>query len=143
MTGKPPARWGRNFAIGNEIAGLSAVAGAGNTVGAVLSRGAIEVGRQYIQNDGKITNWSGVALAMVGTKVDPGSQWASTLSDINKNRRVLGAGLSVVEKFARGKDVNTLDWTNVAATAIAGQGGVGHYADQTAPSNGRRSPGML
>ncbi|MEW8008574.1 MAG: LysM domain-containing protein, partial [Candidatus Thiodiazotropha endolucinida] len=128
---KAAREMGKNFAIGNEIAGLSAVAGAGNTVGAVLSRAAIELGRQYIQNDGKITNWSGVALAMVGTKVDQGSQWASTLGDINQNRRVLGAGLSVVEKFARGKDVNTLDWTNVAAAAIGGQGGVGRYADQT------------
>ncbi|MEW8475175.1 MAG: LysM domain-containing protein, partial [Candidatus Thiodiazotropha endolucinida] len=122
---------GDSFALTAVAGGLTGLAGAGNTTAQVLSRGAVELGRQYIENDGKITNWSGVALKMIGTEVDPKSQWASTLSDINQNRKVLGAGLSVVEKFARGKDVNTLDWTNVAAAAIAGQGGVGHYADQT------------
>ncbi|MEW8229303.1 MAG: HNH endonuclease [Candidatus Thiodiazotropha endolucinida] len=122
---------GDSFALTAVAGGLTGLAGAGNTTAQVLSRGAVELGRQYIENDGKITNWSGVALKMIGTEVDPKSQWASTLSDINKNRKMLGAGLSVVEKFARGKDVNTLDWTNVAAAAISGQGGVGRYADQT------------
>ncbi|MCU7929032.1 MAG: hypothetical protein KZQ97_21730, partial [Candidatus Thiodiazotropha sp. (ex Dulcina madagascariensis)] len=49
------------------------------------------------------------------------SDWSSTVNFVNENRNLVGAGLSVAEKFARGREVNTLDWTNVAASAISGQ----------------------
>jgi hypothetical protein len=123
---------GKNFAIGNEIAGLNAVVGTSNTVAAVLSRGAIELTRQYIENDGKVTNWSGVALAMFGQPgKDVPTEWKTSVEYVNKNRRLLSAGLSVVEKFARDDDVEPLDWTNVAAAVISGEGGVGHFADKS------------
>ncbi|MCU7937686.1 MAG: hypothetical protein KZQ99_23030, partial [Candidatus Thiodiazotropha sp. (ex Dulcina madagascariensis)] len=121
---------GKSFAISSVAAGITSVAGAGNATGQVLTRGAVQMGRQYLENDGKITNWAGVALAMVGTKgVSETSHWSETVSFVNKNRNLVGAGLSVVEKFARGREVNTLDWTNVAATAVAGESGIGHYVN--------------
>ncbi|MCU7929104.1 MAG: LysM peptidoglycan-binding domain-containing protein, partial [Candidatus Thiodiazotropha sp. (ex Dulcina madagascariensis)] len=113
---------GKSFAISSVAAGITSVAGAGNATGQVLTRGAVQMGRQYLENDGKITNWAGVALAMVGTKgVSETSNWSGTVSFVNENRNLVGAGLSVAEKFARGREVNTLDWTNVAASAISGR----------------------
>ncbi|MET0005930.1 MAG: LysM peptidoglycan-binding domain-containing protein [Candidatus Thiodiazotropha sp.] len=121
---KAAREMGQDFAITAVAAGATSAIGKANTLGKVLARGAVQMGRQYAES-GKVTNWSGVALAMVGQSgVSATSNWASTVSFVNKHRNLLSSGLSVVEKFARGKDVNTLDWTNVAASAIGGQGSV-------------------
>ncbi|MEW8460667.1 MAG: LysM peptidoglycan-binding domain-containing protein [Candidatus Thiodiazotropha endolucinida] len=121
---KAAREMGQDFAITAVAAGATSAIGKANTLGKVLARGAVQMGRQYAES-GKVTNWSGVALAMVGQSgVSTTSNWSSTVSFVNKHRNLLSSGLSVVEKFARGKDVNTLDWTNVAASAIGGQGSV-------------------
>jgi drug/metabolite transporter superfamily protein YnfA len=120
---------GKSAVISVAFGKLTGMAGTGNETGQVLGRGAIELGRQYVENDGKITNWTGVALAMVGSKVDPESRWASTLSDLNENREVLGTTLSVIESGARGNDAG-LSWTNAAAAMISASGGSqGRYFD--------------
>ncbi|MCU7850479.1 MAG: hypothetical protein KZQ89_21380 [Candidatus Thiodiazotropha sp. (ex Lucinoma kastoroae)] len=122
---------GQSFAITAVTAGATSAIGHGDTVGQVLARGAVQMGRQYVES-GKVTNWSGVALAMVGRSgVSATSNWSSTVSFVNKHRNTLSSGLSVVEKLARGKDVNTLDWTHVAAAAIGGGSAGGHYYNQS------------
>ncbi|MET0043083.1 MAG: LysM peptidoglycan-binding domain-containing protein [Candidatus Thiodiazotropha sp. 6PLUC3] len=123
---------GKSFAISSLAAGITSLAGTGNSITQVLSRGAVELGRQYLENDGKITSWTGVALAMVGTDGSTASSnWSSTVNYVNKNRRILSAGLNILEKTVRGKDVGTMDWANVAAASFSKNTGIGHYFNKS------------
>jgi len=128
---------GKSFAW-TAVAGGIAKWAAGTKHSAALStatqayvRAGVEIARQYYQNDGKITSWSGVALAMLPAGSEANSNYSSTVNALRANRGVLSAGLQIVEKSARKQGVNSMDWANLAAAAINGQSGTGQYVNES------------
>src|SRR6185369_4136593 len=133
---KAANKMGTSFAITGVTAaagGWVSQASGWGTIGQSAAQGAIEVGSQAAQNNGKVTNWSGVALAMIpgASSAKEAGTWKDTLEFVEKNKKAVGAGLSIAEKYARGKSVNSLDWANVAAATIQGPAGVGQYLDRS------------
>jgi len=94
-----------------------------------LIRGGVEVTKQYYQTDGKITSWSGVALAVLPASNNGINEWGETAGLISDNKNIASAGLAIIEQSARGKGVNSLDWVNVAGAAINNQRGSGKFLD--------------
>ena len=123
---------GKDFAISAVAAGLGAWASklVQSPINQSLVKGVIEVGAQYIRNDGEINNVSGILLAMVPAKVDTNNLWGKSVSFINENKKTVSAGLSILEKSIRGDDITALDWANFAVAAIRGPNrGLGKYFD--------------
>jgi nucleoid-associated protein YgaU len=144
---------GKSFAITAVSAGLGKFASAnlGNSVVTnALVQGGIQVGAQYLEN-GKITNYTGIVLAMIpgggsaatatestaASVADAGkeSSWlASVGSFLSDNKRSVGVGLNLLEQHLRGKDI---DWTNVAANTLMQSLNVGNssrYVDNSGTS---------
>ena len=123
----------RNMAKSFAVTALTAAAGgwvANNLTGVTkaVAQGAVTAGGQYLEN-GKITNVSGILLAMVPGAA-AGSQtslWGKTVSFVNENKKTVGAGLAILEKRVRGEDLNALDWANVATAVLQGPSGAGQY----------------
>ncbi len=93
-----------------------------DSFGAVATRVSVEAGKQIIL-DGKITNVAGLvgAAASGGAFKEMGESGSSlrAAGDLaTKYGRSFGAGLSILENAARGRDNNALNWVSLATSAI-------------------------
>ncbi len=126
----------KSFAISALAAGAggwaaNAVQGAGPAAQTGVRVG-VEVASQMAQNDGKITNYSGVLLAFLpgaGSVANQTGAWAGAVRFVDAHRKAVGAGLAILEKRAKHQEVNALDWANVATAVLQGPAGTGQFLD--------------
>ncbi|HEX5513198.1 MAG TPA: LysM peptidoglycan-binding domain-containing protein [Gammaproteobacteria bacterium] len=117
-------KMGTSFALTAVASGIGSWAESLSAGKEALVQGATQAGVQLIENDGKITNVSGILMAMApgAAGLAKAGEWGKTaevLEKASKHKGMVGAGLSVLEASIRDNE-NTLHWVHFAAAAIGG-----------------------
>jgi len=115
QTADEVAQAAQNFASAtNQLTAINA----GKDIGLNLTKAGIELGKQLIQNDGKVNNWAAVAIAALGGYLNVPAIDEAVGGGLS--RGVAEGALNLVEARIRNRELTALDYTRFATTAIGG-----------------------